>query len=335
MRRFVPLAAAFAMTVAWSNAAWARDPAAAEALYRSGRDAAKKGDWDKACAQFAESQRLDPAPGTLINLADCEERRGLIASAWTHYVEASTQFKHGDSRIKFAKERAATLDKKVPRLIVKLEPNTPADAKVFRDDVELGTASLGVPLPVELGPHVVSVKLGGAEKRFPFNALEGSKNEILAGAPSASDPPPTASPTPSAPAPKHDASQDSRPPPPDAPDPPPDFRAMGWGLAGVGVVGIGVGTVTGLIALNKADEVKKTCGPEYLTCTNESVDAASGGKMLSTVSTVSFILGGALIVGGVYFILTSPSSSSQKKGATGGTTALGVSPTGLLVRGTF
>src|SRR5687768_5789067 len=79
------------------SAAWARDPAAAEALYRAGRDAAKKGDWEKACAQFAESQRLDPAPGTLLNLADCEERRGLIASAWTHYTEVEHQFKAHDS----------------------------------------------------------------------------------------------------------------------------------------------------------------------------------------------------------------------------------------------
>src|SRR5687768_16841895 len=106
MRRLAPLAVAFALTLAWSAPVFARDPAAAEALYRAGRDSAKKGDWDKACSQFAESQRLDPAPGTLLNLADCEERRGLIASAWSHYTEASTQFKPGDTRTKFSKERA-------------------------------------------------------------------------------------------------------------------------------------------------------------------------------------------------------------------------------------
>src|SRR5688572_14112375 len=111
MRRLL-VALVFAAISGSSGAAWARDPAAAEALYRAGRDAAKKGDWDSACAKFAESQRLDPAPGTLLNLADCEERRGLIASAWTHYVEAEHQFKPHDTRIKFARERAATLDKK-------------------------------------------------------------------------------------------------------------------------------------------------------------------------------------------------------------------------------
>src|SRR4051812_25624340 len=81
-----------------SRAAFARDPAAGEALYRAAKESAKRGDWEKACAQFAESQRLDPAPGTLVNLADCEEHRGLVTSAWTHFTEVETQFKAGDAR---------------------------------------------------------------------------------------------------------------------------------------------------------------------------------------------------------------------------------------------
>src|SRR5262245_21083695 len=81
--------------------ALAGDAGTAEALYRSAKDAAKKGDWAKACGQFAESHRLDPAPGTLINLADCEEHRGLIASAHRHFLEAETQFKAGDSRVHY------------------------------------------------------------------------------------------------------------------------------------------------------------------------------------------------------------------------------------------
>ena len=59
-----------------------RDPAAAEALFEAGRQAATRGDWTTACPKFAESQRLDPAPGTLLNLADCEEHLGHLASAW-------------------------------------------------------------------------------------------------------------------------------------------------------------------------------------------------------------------------------------------------------------
>lgn len=157
--------------------AWARDPAAAETLYRSAKDASKRGDWDTACAQFAESQRLDPAPGTLINLADCEERRGLIAMAWTHFTEAQWQFRPGDARAEFAKQRADALDKRVPRITIRLEAETPSDVKVFRDDQELGAPSIGVALPVEPGPHVITVRLSGAEKKFPITALLGTHSE--------------------------------------------------------------------------------------------------------------------------------------------------------------
>src|SRR5687768_8531645 len=53
-----------------------RDAAAGEALFIEGRRLMKVGDRPAACAKFAESQRLDPAVGTLANLADCEEQRG-------------------------------------------------------------------------------------------------------------------------------------------------------------------------------------------------------------------------------------------------------------------
>src|SRR5450755_3617279 len=76
----------FALSMsAWGSStarADAHDPAAAEALFRDGRAAAQRGDWETACPKLRESQRLDPAAGTLLNLADCEEHRGKVATAW-------------------------------------------------------------------------------------------------------------------------------------------------------------------------------------------------------------------------------------------------------------
>src|SRR3954470_9846847 len=126
--------------VLWPCAALARDSAAGEALYRAAKESAKKGDWEKACAQFAESQRLDPAPGTLVNLADCEEHRGLVTSAWSHFTEVETQFKAGDARATYAHEHAVALEKRVPRLTIRLQAGAPASARVFRDEEELKAA---------------------------------------------------------------------------------------------------------------------------------------------------------------------------------------------------
>ncbi|MCL2451247.1 MAG: hypothetical protein FWD17_20060, partial [Polyangiaceae bacterium] len=56
----------------------ASEEAAAEALFEQGRDLMLAGRVAEACPKFAESERLDPAPGTLLNLATCYERNGQV-----------------------------------------------------------------------------------------------------------------------------------------------------------------------------------------------------------------------------------------------------------------
>src|SRR5262245_59061569 len=60
----------------------------AEALFRAGRAATARGDHAAACTHYRESYRLEQAPGTLLNLALCEETLGKLASAWQHYQDA-------------------------------------------------------------------------------------------------------------------------------------------------------------------------------------------------------------------------------------------------------
>src|SRR5687768_2981870 len=71
--RALCLGVAIAISAA-SAGAEPRDAAAAEALFRQGRQAADAGDHAKACEKFKESNRLDPALGTVFNIADCEEK---------------------------------------------------------------------------------------------------------------------------------------------------------------------------------------------------------------------------------------------------------------------
>ena len=44
--------------------------------------AAQAHDWTLACKKYRESQEREPAPGTLLNLADCEEKRGELMAVF-------------------------------------------------------------------------------------------------------------------------------------------------------------------------------------------------------------------------------------------------------------
>src|SRR5947209_4053467 len=123
-----------------------RDPIAAEALFRNGRARMEAGDVAGACPKFAESLRLDYAPGSLLNLAACEEELGRLATAWQHYVHLSELLPATDERRGYARERATKLERRIPRLTIRLA-RSDLGVRVSRDDVELGRASLGEALP--------------------------------------------------------------------------------------------------------------------------------------------------------------------------------------------
>src|SRR5260221_4080478 len=113
-----------------------RDPATAEALFRQGRQAVEAKNYQEAAQKFAESQRLDPAAGTLMNLATSEEKLGRLASAWQHWKEAIDSLPANDDRIAFAQSRVQELEKKLPRLQVTLGKGAGEGAKIYRDQIE-------------------------------------------------------------------------------------------------------------------------------------------------------------------------------------------------------
>jgi hypothetical protein len=136
----------------------------AETLYRQARELSAAGDFAQACPKFAESYRLDPATGTLLNLASCHESQGKFATAWLEFSEARSQARRDrrQSRIKYAEEHLALLEPKLSRLTLSMQAGADDPTLELRlDGVLVGTAALGVATPVDPGTHVIEAKAAG------------------------------------------------------------------------------------------------------------------------------------------------------------------------------
>jgi tetratricopeptide (TPR) repeat protein len=66
-----------------------QDEQGAQELFQLGRQAMAAGNLVEACGLFARSNDLSPALGSLLNLADCEEKSGQIPEACQHWLEAA------------------------------------------------------------------------------------------------------------------------------------------------------------------------------------------------------------------------------------------------------
>ena len=112
-----------------------QDPAAAAELFRQGRAALEAKDYPLACAKLRESLRLDvPHVGTLISLAVCEEATGKLAGARLHWQQAADLARgRGDERAEYCAQQLAAIDKRVPRLTIRIAPGAPAGTFVLYD----------------------------------------------------------------------------------------------------------------------------------------------------------------------------------------------------------
>jgi Flp pilus assembly protein TadD len=87
-----PLALLVALASARTSLAQtsATDKAAVRALFDEGKRLMDAGQFAQACPKFADSEKLDPDVGTLLDLGVCYEKNGQTASAWATYKEAAS-----------------------------------------------------------------------------------------------------------------------------------------------------------------------------------------------------------------------------------------------------
>jgi hypothetical protein len=290
----------------------AQDVATAEALFNRGLKEMQARRFDTGCPALNESYRLDPRPGTLFTLAECEAGRGRIATAATRYGDYLAAFGRlapdaqakQRGRDKIAAQKKAALAPDIPELTLTLPPNAPRGTTVMRDDVALGEATLGVPLPVDPGEHVVTVQAPGApptEVRVSIAKAEKKQLtlEVMTAALKA----------PAAPPPDIAPPVEAAPPPP-APESGSGGQRTGALVAGGGgVAGIVLGGMMGGLALGKKSTVDENCKDHV--CNHDGKLAADSGKTFALVSTIGFGVGVAGLGAAAVLVLTSPSAPPE------------------------
>jgi serine/threonine-protein kinase len=89
-------------------------------------------------------------------------------------------------------------------------------------------------------------------------------------------------------------------------------RNLGLGLAVVGLAGVGVGSFAGLTAITKNNRANDHCPND--ACDPDGLSLDRQANDWATVSTVSFIAGGVLLVGGAVLYILAPSARASGLG---------------------
>ena len=301
----------------------------AEALYREARELMDQKRYDEACKKFGESQRLDPATGTLLNLASCHEASGLTATAWVEYGEALLAARRDQrpDRVRFAEERIAALEPKLSRLAVVVPTEARASGLEVRIDGKVvGTAAWGVSAPTDPGQHRIEAQAPGRKgwSTVVTVGAEGDKQSVqvplLEEDPNAVGPAPA--PTPSASAGEVGTSPSADQLTLERPIPASVFIAGGLTLALATAAG-----VSGVVYLSKKSEYEDSRATESEQQQTELRDSAQLPGIVNVVTTGAAVVG-AVVTGYLYFSRPSEPAHARLKlnpwlGPQGGGLAVG------------
>lgn len=299
-------------------AAPARPAVDAEELYERGLAKFREARFSAACEDFRASFQLDPLPGVLFTLATCESRAGRVATAARRYEEflkmveglpEETRAKE-EARVNFAESELESLRPKIPYLTLALEGSQ--DSTIARlDGRVIAPDEWEKPKAVDPGAHVLTlVKKDGSLEEKRVVVAPGEQVRLVVGS---SETSPAQKETEAvAPAP----AATSR-------------RKWAYASAGVGAVGLVVGSVFGALAMGETSEAKSGC-PGGDCGTESELKAAQSAALKANLSTAGFAVGlaGASVGAVLYF-------GDKGSSADGRAASLRLTGRGVQLRGTF
>ncbi len=281
---------------------------AADEAFKQGRELLKAGKFAQACEQFEKSQELDPALGTLYNIAQCDAEIGKLAESLAAYKDVIARDTNA-ARRQAASDAIAKLEPRVPRLIVKAEAGVTLELDGQPIAVETAT-------PIDLGKHklvairgghrgvVTTVKVPDEGKTLTITAKPpAEEGDVVLRAPDDKPDLRVADPADSSPVAEHAGAWTTH------------RKEIAIGTMAVGGAAFATGLLFGALASSNWNDAKALCNGTTV-CTNQAVadQAAALGNSASskaTASTIFVIAGIGIAAAGVVLYTTAPSKEHQ------------------------
>jgi hypothetical protein len=313
MRRTGTLVLCFLLVALCARAETAGDKVAAEALLTDGRRLMQVGQYARACEKLEASVRMASSVDAILELSDCYEKVGRLASAWASYCAAASAARAAKdtAQEETAREKAAKLEQKLTKITLAAPPGK--GVTIVMNGKAVDPAAFGTPLPVDPGSHTIVVS-GAAGDDPKAAAGDGAGIQIRVDVPS----PVAATASSGGPTDPGQAALYGR-----------QQRTVGVVVGALGVFGLGAGTYFGLRARSLFDDAKSHCVRYPDQCGLEAVTKSQEAKQAADISTVSFVIGLAGVGGGIALWLTAPRPVPSVRAA------FGVGPGTVTLQGEF
>ena len=276
----------------------ADDKALATMLFQQGRALMVDGRIPEACQKLEESQRLDPAGGTLLNLALCHEQEGRLARSWSEFNEAMLVAKRDGRRDREveAANHVGALEPRLSRLTVVVPAAVQVEGLVIeRDGRELGRGAWSTAIPVDGGEHVVRATALGREP-FTTTIVIGKESDART-----IEIPVLATPVVVVTSPRVSAAAAA----PETPMTAATAARLRWGgigTAGVGVALLGAAGYALATALSAKDASASHCFPDG--CDPMGIQSRSDAVSRGNLATILGVSGAVLVAAGatLYYV---------------------------------
>jgi hypothetical protein len=254
-------------------------------LFFTARGLMEGGRVAQACQKFQESYRLDPAAGTLLNMAVCHEKEGKIASAWGEFRQAIAEAKRANrqERVELATEAVKRIEPDLPFVTITVAKDARVPGlEIQRNGVPLQEGAWDTELPIDPGTNEITAIAPDYKQEKKTLTIEKRQHMTV-----------TIDPLELAPV--------VRPPPAFWTD----KRIIGTILMVVGVGSAVTGAVFGVQTLNAKSDSDSQCNPPIdgqLRCTQQGVNSMSTAQTDAVLTDVFLGAGvAALAVGGILF----------------------------------